>query len=187
MRTLFGLLLGAAVAAAGDPVHLIVLHTNDLHGQLAPHRASPARAVLRGKPAGGFPHLVTMVRQIRAEAEKEGAKVLLFSAGDIFQGTPVGNETRGDAVIECMREVGYDAMALGNHEFDYGVDNMLRLAKAAPFPVLAANMGGLEGTALAAWTPPSRVWAQALAMRLWKFSSPPPIVKAGSMAATSTS
>jgi 2',3'-cyclic-nucleotide 2'-phosphodiesterase (5'-nucleotidase family) len=152
MRTLAGLLLAAACAFAGDPVHLIVLHTNDLHGQLMPHPASPARAVLRGKPAGGFPHLVTMVRNIREQAAREGAKVLLFSAGDIFQGTPVGNETRGDAVIACMRLAGYDAMAVGNHEFDYGVENMFRLAKAAPFPVLAANMGPIEGTSVAAWT-----------------------------------
>jgi 2',3'-cyclic-nucleotide 2'-phosphodiesterase (5'-nucleotidase family) len=152
VRSLLALLLAATFAWAGDPVHLIVLHTNDLHGQLAPHPASPARAVLRGKPAGGFPHLVTMVRQIREQALKDGATVLLFSAGDIYQGTPVGNETRGDAVLECMREAGYQAMALGNHEFDYGIENTLRLAKAAPFPVLAANMGGIEDTAISAWT-----------------------------------
>ena len=100
------------------------------------------RAVLRGQPAGGFAYLATMVRGARKEAP---GRVLLLDGGDIFQGTPIGNETRGDAVVECMRSIGYHAAALGNHEFDFGIPNMLRLVKSARFPVLAANMSGEVG------------------------------------------
>ena len=145
MKT-FGLLLVlTAVVLAGEPVTLIVLHTNDLHGQLDPQPASPRRAVLRGKPAGGFAHLATMVRAVRKEAP---GRVLMLDAGDIFQGTPIGNETRGDAVIECMNALAYHAGALGNHEFDFGIPNMLRLVKRADFPVLAANMTGEMGAVM---------------------------------------
>jgi 2',3'-cyclic-nucleotide 2'-phosphodiesterase (5'-nucleotidase family) len=142
VKTLGLLLVLTAVVLAGEPVTLIVLHTNDLHGQLDPQPASPRRAVLRGKPAGGFAHLATMVRAVRKEA---AGRVVLLDAGDIFQGTPIGNETRGDAVIECMNALAYHAGALGNHEFDFGIPNMLRLVKRADFPVLAANMTGEMG------------------------------------------
>lgn len=143
MRLLACLLLATA-ALAGDPVRLIVLHTNDLHGQLHPMPPSPVRPVLRGKAAGGYAHLASMVRAIRREAAGRGAKVLLLDAGDIFQGTPIGNETRGRAVIEAMNALGYDAGALGNHEFDYGYENLVALVEKAAFPVLAANLAGAK-------------------------------------------
>ena len=141
MRLLACLLLATA-ALAGDPVRLIVLHTNDLHGQLRPMPPSPVRPVLRGKAAGGYAHLASMVRAIRREAAGRGAKVLLLDTGDIFQGTPIGNETRGRAVVEAMDALGYDAGALGNHEFDYGFENMVELVERASFPILAANLAG---------------------------------------------
>lgn len=131
---------------AGEPLRIVVLHTNDIHGQLRPLPASPSRAVLRGQPAGGFIHLALMVRGEREAARRMSAEVLLLDAGDLFQGTPLGNETRGDAVIDVMNALGYDAAALGNHEFDYGVDNLVRLAKRARFPILCANASRVEGT-----------------------------------------
>jgi len=130
-------LLSGAVRA-GEPVRLTVLHTNDLHGQLDPLPPSPVRGVLRGRPAGGFAHLATMVKAVR----REGRPTLLLDGGDLFQGTPVGNETRGDAVIDVMNELGYDAAAVGNHEFDFGVKNLARLARRAKFRLLAANLSG---------------------------------------------
>ncbi|MDH3591933.1 MAG: bifunctional metallophosphatase/5'-nucleotidase [Planctomycetota bacterium] len=148
MRSLVALLalLAAAPAAWGEDATIVVLHTNDIHGQLRPLPASPSRAVLRGQPAGGFIHLALMVRGEREAARRMNASVLLLDAGDLFQGTPVGNETRGDAVIDVMNALGYDAAALGNHEFDYGVRNLVRLAKRARFPILCANASRVEGT-----------------------------------------
>jgi len=85
-----------------------------------------------------------MVRAARREAAEAKASFLLLDAGDIFQGTPIGNESRGEAVIEAMNTLDYDAMALGNHEFDYGVGNLVRLVRRAKFPVLAANVSGIR-------------------------------------------
>jgi len=136
------LLAMSAWAGAGEPARLIVLHTNDLHGQLDPLPKSPVRPVLRGRRAGGLAHLATMVRAIRKEAADTGAYVLLLDGGDLFQGTPVGNETRGKAVLDVMQHIGYDAAAVGNHEFDYGLENCLELARTSTFPLLCANVSG---------------------------------------------
>ncbi|MHC5012824.1 MAG: bifunctional metallophosphatase/5'-nucleotidase, partial [Planctomycetota bacterium] len=141
MRFLLLVLL-ATGTLAGEPARLTILHTNDLHGQLDPLPASPVRAILRGKPAGGFAHLASMVRSARKEAAAGGAHLLLLDAGDLYQGTPVGNETRGEAVVAAMNALAYDAVTLGNHEFDYGLKNVARLAKLADWPLLAANVGG---------------------------------------------
>ena len=120
------LLLLLAGPSAAEPVRLTVLHTNDLHGQLRPLPPSSFRTILRGKPAGGFAHLAGLVQRIRAEERARGVSVLLLDAGDLFQGTPLGNESRGDAVIDAMNVLRYDAVALGNHEFDFGIENLLR-------------------------------------------------------------
>ncbi len=143
MRLLVLLILALATWA-GEPVRLIVLYTNDLHGQLEPLPPSPIRSVLRGQPAGGFAHLAAMVQAARREAAETKASLLLLDGGDIFQGTPIGNETKGEAAIEAMNAASYDAGALGNHEFDYGFKNMLRLVERARFPILAANMSGTD-------------------------------------------
>jgi len=146
VRTLACLLLAAGLAAAAsEPVHLIVLHTNDLHGQLRPLPPSRSRKLLRGGAVGGSAYLATMVREARAKAVRSGAALLLIDAGDLFQGTPIGNESHGDAVIDLMNELHYDAVELGNHEFDFGVKNLLRLVERANFPVLAANAAGVKG------------------------------------------
>jgi 5'-nucleotidase/UDP-sugar diphosphatase len=132
----------AAAALGGDTVRITVLHTNDLHGQLEPLPPSPVRSVLRNRPAGGFAHLATMVRAARREAADAKASLLLLDGGDIFQGTPIGNETRGDAAVDAMNALSYDAGALGNHELDFGLANALRLVERAKHPILAANVSG---------------------------------------------
>ncbi|MDH3591865.1 MAG: bifunctional metallophosphatase/5'-nucleotidase [Planctomycetota bacterium] len=144
MRVIGLLLALAAAAVADEPVRLILLHTNDVHGQLRPLPPSPRRGFLRTKPAGGFAHLATMVRNIRKTAKASGAFTLLLDGGDIYQGTPIGNESRGKAVVDAMNALGYDAGALGNHEFDFGRKVLDALIDRATFPFLAANMSGHE-------------------------------------------
>ena len=78
---------------------------------------------------------------------KEHKNVLLFDCGDISQGTPYYNMFRGEVEIKLMNEMGYDAMTIGNHEFDFGLDNMARLFKLAKFPVVCANYD-LDATVL---------------------------------------
>ncbi len=135
-RTLLSMLLALALllgmispAMAADLSgyngKLVILHTNDIHG----------RAV--ADPAGGtFGYAA--IAELREELEEAGASVLLLDAGDAAQGTPLVNLRQGAAAIEFMNAVGYDAMTPGNHEFDWGYDNLLALAEIAAFPVLMA-------------------------------------------------
>ncbi len=145
MRPLAALLLAAVLARGGEVVELVVLHTNDLHGQLEPLPPSPVSPVLRGKPVGGYAHIATMVRRVRRECEERKATFLLTDGGDLYQGTPIGNESKGESVIEAMNTLPYDAVAVGNHEFDFGLANVQRLVERARFPFLAANMAAKRG------------------------------------------
>jgi 2',3'-cyclic-nucleotide 2'-phosphodiesterase (5'-nucleotidase family) len=125
-----------------DLVEIHVLHTNDLHGQVYPRK---------GK--GGFDALFAYVGDIRAEHPH----VLLLDSGDIWAGTPEGNLTRGKLPADLMNALKYDAAALGNHEFDNGIDELVDFAKALQFPLLAANVlprtGELGNKGSAAITP----------------------------------
>jgi len=129
-------LLVALAGCAGVERHpLCILHTNDVHGHMAPERVEGWK-----ERSGGAAVLAGCVRAIRAENQESGIPTLLLDAGDIFMGTPEGNVSRGRAVTEVMNAVGYDAMAVGNHEFDLGVDVLEGLAASARFPTLGANV-----------------------------------------------
>lgn len=108
---------------------IVILHTNDTHG--ADMAVADAGKEVLGD-AG--------VAALKKEFEKKGAQVFLFSAGDATQGAPIVNLSQGEAAIEFMNAAGYDAMAPGNHEFDWGADNLKAIVKKADFPVLAANI-----------------------------------------------
>ncbi len=129
----------AGDAPQDDWVHLVVLHTNDVHGNLLPLTPAQAQVDATGE-VGGFAALAAFVRTERAAAKAAGAEVLLLDGGDVWRGTPEGDLTRGDLVVEAFGRLGYDAVAFGNHELDLGVENAARLAKAAPFPWISANV-----------------------------------------------
>ena len=131
-------------AAAPGPERLVILHTNDLHGQLL---SRPGTWVDKENPpaAGGYGALVSAVGAVRAEGKKGGFPVFLVSAGDIFSGTPEGDFDSGRTVVDAYNRLGYDAAALGNHEFDRGVDNMLALVRRADYPILAGNLRDADG------------------------------------------
>jgi 5'-nucleotidase / UDP-sugar diphosphatase len=127
------------VQAAGP---LTLLHINDLHGHLLPETGKP---IGNTAPVGGAARLAQMIADERAN-NPDG--VLLLSAGDMFQGTPISNIFRGQSVIELMNYLKFDAMALGNHEFDWGRDVLQQLAAAATFPFLTANIQDQQGHGL---------------------------------------
>lgn len=120
------------------PVHgatrLTILHVNDLHGRILP---SLDITVRRDRPVGGAAFLARMIERERAG---NPGGTLLLSAGDMFQGTPVSDFFQGRPVIEVMNRLGFDAMALGNHEFDWGRQALAGIIKGARFPVLSANI-----------------------------------------------
>jgi 5'-nucleotidase/UDP-sugar diphosphatase len=120
---------------------LTILHTNDIHGQVLPPAKGP----------GGLVALGRTIRQERDRARARGDAVLLLDAGDIFKGTPEGDLTNGQSVMAWMNHVGYDAMAIGNHEFDHGLDVVAKLCEAAKFPVLGANVTDGKGGPRPAW------------------------------------
>src|SRR5262245_43717551 len=139
---LLATILAAACLAPSrreEPLRFVLLHTNDLHGQLLPRevRAPSGEGTVR---VGGFATIGGVVAATREEARRSGAEVLLVDAGDWYQGTPEGARTKGEAVVEWMNLLGYDAVEIGNHDFDHGLANLRRLLALAKFPVLAANV-----------------------------------------------
>lgn len=119
------------LAQARKTVSITLLHTNDVHSRLDPFPMDGSRNAGRG----GVARRATLLKTIR-EQEKN---VLLFDAGDIFQGTPYFNLYKGEPEILAMNQLGYDAGTLGNHDFDGGIDNMVTQFGKAKFPMLIAN------------------------------------------------
>ncbi|HHW73625.1 MAG TPA: hypothetical protein GX744_00005, partial [Firmicutes bacterium] len=116
---------------------LTVIHTNDEHSAVIPH--SPAVDFypdLPNKTIGGYARLATAVERIREQKAAEGEPVLLLSAGDFTGGTPFGWLVPEGipAQIKIKQLMGYDAVAIGNHEYDYGTDLLARYLKAAGYP-----------------------------------------------------
>ncbi len=149
-RKPFGLALVLLAACSAPPspsgpVRVVVLHTNDLHGAAHPTRTG----------TGGFPALAALIRKVRAEETARGARVLVVDCGDFFQGTPEGDLTRGKLVVEVMNAIGYDALCLGNHDFDLGPKAAEELASLARFPFLSANVLTKGGRDPPAWLRPS--------------------------------
>lgn len=114
----------------GTPVPITILHVNDLHGALL----STSEA---GGSRGGVAELVGLIDR-RCSAAR--GPVLLLDAGDAFQGTYISNMNHGEAMVDVMNLAGVDALALGNHEFDWGLDVLRARIQQARFPFLAANL-----------------------------------------------
>ncbi|MCJ8140426.1 bifunctional metallophosphatase/5'-nucleotidase [Falsirhodobacter halotolerans] len=133
----FALCAGAAHA----DFTLTILHTNDVHDRFEPITSSSSTCAAEDNAAGecfgGVPRLVTAV----AEARKTyGDNVVLLDAGDWFQGTLFYTRYKHAAAAEFMNTLGYDAVAVGNHEFDDGPQELAALVEAVDMPLLAANM-----------------------------------------------
>lgn len=120
---------------------LVILHTNDTHSCIYPLNKHLADTLLAGR--GGFIRRAVMV----GEERKEHPNLLLLDSGDFSQGSPYYTLYKGDVEVGLMNLMRYDAATIGNHEFDFGVENMARLFKTADFPVVCANYD-FTGTAL---------------------------------------
>jgi len=133
------------------PTVVTILHTCDFHGRHLPFMVVAEDATSQtGNPQqpdnrfqgegliGGFEALAAAVEKIRKNQGEQN--VLLLHSGDTFSDDLLGNLTEGEAIIRMMNAVGYDYMALGNHDFDYGVSQTRRLQNLATFPMRGANI-----------------------------------------------
>jgi len=114
----------------GKPTFITILHTNDLHGGLENFTAID-------NIVGGSARIATLVKGIRDSAP---GIVLLLDAGDATHGTILSNFFNGEPVIDVMNAMGYDAMEIGNHDFNYGQGGLSERASQAEFSLLAANI-----------------------------------------------
>ncbi|MDY2792890.1 MAG: bifunctional UDP-sugar hydrolase/5'-nucleotidase [Eubacteriales bacterium] len=121
---LSGLTAFAEETAAKD---VVVLYTNDVHCGIDENIGYAGLAAYKKAFA------------------KAGYDVLLVDNGDAIQGGPVGTLSKGEYIIDIMNEVGYDVATIGNHEFDYGMDQFMALREKAKFPYVSANFTDLEG------------------------------------------
>jgi 5'-nucleotidase/UDP-sugar diphosphatase len=137
-----------------------ILHTNDLHSELIPHSPAVDYRPGEGSPAaGGFARLATAVDEIRESKTREGEPVLLLDAGDFLGGAPFAWLALDGyaAELSILQEMGYDAVTIGNHEYDYGADVLADYLLQAGYPeahnktlVLASNTEAPSSHSLAA-------------------------------------
>ncbi len=136
---LAGALPGLAAGTAAPAGRLVILHTNDTHSRIDPMPADAGR--LAG--LGGVARRARLIGEVR-RAEPH---MLLLDSGDIFQGTPYFNFFGGEVEFKAMSAMRYDAATLGNHDFDNGVEGLVRMLPHARFPFVSANYD-VRGSAL---------------------------------------
>lgn len=146
LTALVALLLSASLnvvpvaVAQGGEYTLTVLHTNDVHARILQFNRFGSSCgeddAAEGKCFGGVARRATKINEIRAE----GGNVILVDGGDQFQGTLFYTQYKGEAAQRFMNTLSYDAMAVGNHEFDDGPGVLASFIQGANFPVLSANI-----------------------------------------------
>lgn len=127
------LFVATAFSATARGKQLLILHTNDTHSCVMPLKTSLADTLKAGR--GGYLRRVAMLKEERAK----NPDLLLFDSGDFSQGSPYYSMFKGDVEVGLMNMMHYDAATIGNHEFDFGLENMARLFRMAKFPIVCAN------------------------------------------------
>ncbi|NOR29412.1 MAG: bifunctional metallophosphatase/5'-nucleotidase, partial [Lutibacter sp.] len=117
--------------ASKSTKHITILHTNDTHSHIDPFPSNHTRYANKG----GVARRATLVEEVRAE----NPNTLLLDAGDIFQGTPYFNYYGGELEFKLMSLLKYDAVTIGNHDFDNGIDGLYAQLPHAKFDFLSAN------------------------------------------------
>lgn len=130
---IFMALLSVVSVGAKTKKQLVVLHTNDVHSCIMPLNENLDNKDLAGR--GGFVRRVNMIKEQRALHPD----LLFFDSGDFSQGSGYYTLFKGDVEIGLMNQMGYDAVTIGNHEFDFGLENMARLFRMANFPIVCSN------------------------------------------------
>ena len=134
-------LLSALTAVAKGKKQLVILHTNDTHSTILPLNVNLDNKDLAGR--GGFLRRINMLKEQR----QQYPDLLLFDSGDFSQGSGYYTLFKGEVEVGLMNQMYYDAVTIGNHEFDFGLDNMAKLFRQANFPVVCSNYD-VTGTVL---------------------------------------
>lgn len=127
----------------GRGPHLTILHTSDTHSCIEPDSKTGL---------GGYVRRASFVEQVR----KDNPKALLVDCGDFSQGSLYYNLFKGTTEVVMMNVIGYDVATIGNHEFDFGLDNMMRIFAMAEFPIVSTNYD-FTGTVVEAFVRPYHV------------------------------
>ena len=134
-------ILSLVISVEAGAQDLWIVHTNDTHSCVMP--INPLSSDTAQADKGGFLRRASFVRQMR----EEHPHLLLFDSGDFSQGSAYYNLYKGEVEVSLMNEMKYDAATIGNHEFDFGMDNMKRIYSMAQFPIVCANYD-FSGTVL---------------------------------------
>lgn len=145
------LALSAGLAQADFTLH--VIHINDLHSRMEPINAfdstCSAEDAAENKCFGGIARVATKIRELRDGVTAAGGNVIVLDAGDQFQGSLFYTTYKGAAEAEFMEKIGFDAMAVGNHEFDDGPEGLAAFLDKVTFPVISGNTDVSRNNALA--------------------------------------
>ncbi|MGG0753043.1 bifunctional metallophosphatase/5'-nucleotidase [Brevibacillus laterosporus] len=128
---------GDFLQALGNAIttHITIAHTNDVHGHIDENES--------GKEFG-YAKMSTLIKEWR----EENKNFLLLDAGDTFQGTVFVNQFKGESILPILNYLNYNTMAAGNHEFDFGYEQLLKLRDQLKYPVINANVIKEDGTNL---------------------------------------
>ena len=156
-RTVFAMTLLCAAflmpqAASMYAQELVILHTNDTHSHIDPVKSGPEAGL------GGVIERAAYIDSVRSAVGRRN--LLLVDAGDFSQGTSYFTILKGDIEVELLNEMGYDAVTLGNHEFDNGPEDLARRLKMAKFRVVCANYD-LSGSGLDRYVKPYTIVRRA--------------------------
>lgn len=123
--------------ALGEAIttHVTIAHTNDVHGHIEENA--------NGKEFG-YAKIATLVKEWRAE----NPNFLLMDAGDTFQGTVFVNQFKGESIVPILNSLNYNAQAAGNHEFDFGFEQLLKLKDMVKHPIISSNVYTADGKTL---------------------------------------
>ena len=132
----------AGMAQADYTLH--VLHINDLHSRIEPinrfDSTCGAEDDAEGKCFGGVARVATKINELRDSLNAAGENVVVLDAGDQFQGSLMYTTYKGAVEAEFMEQIGFDVMAVGNHEFDDGPSKLAEFIDMVSFPVISGNL-----------------------------------------------
>jgi 2',3'-cyclic-nucleotide 2'-phosphodiesterase (5'-nucleotidase family) len=163
--------LALSLAAPAGAFELTVLHINDLHSRILPinkyDSTCSAEDDAAGECFGGVARIKTLLDQRRAALAAEGANVLTLDAGDQFQGSLFYITYKGRAAVEFMNAIGFDAMAVGNHEFDDGPGKLASSSTPPNSPSSPAISTSRRSPRWPARSRPMSCWRSAASASAW--------------------